>query len=689
MYKKSRSLISQIVWHASLLLTALTSYAEESSSDDWSRIKEDGTIVQLRHFIRENPESDELNDAATRLVQKLTEQQDLLGLVEFQREFTDFELPVKRAKNEYQSLVRKHSGLDTRFAFREGKIGERYVPVLSHSYSSTNTRYINGHAVNETTYHDSTSGGYDQNRYGFTVVYQLFNESAKNYIIRLRVSGSSSMTELKVVGGGAWEGEERHKEQKKTVQLAQETSYLVRAGETIKDQLIAGETKPEDFKMDILEVVPVSNEWIEKLQELLEPEKDEQEQEDPVPEGFWNQVVYYSHTFWQSVSGLFDDLIEQAAPEDRLKLIESYLLDARADKWHEVLKQRYTEAAVRRIEIELQPEARYDRDFDSEVVAYLTNKSGYDLVIDYQPNFGASGQVIIVNGKRNRLVLRGKGKSRDNLRLTINQAVNRNPLVVKQNTNARSGPSQAEIDLRIADRNAAREEKSYFNKATNFEGIKAYLEKLPNGKRRAEVEAKIEPVLFADATTVSGTDFYRKMVPTDKQRSEFESHAQTVWKKHGFRDNGDGTVTDLRSNLMWMRCSPEQSWNGTSCSGKAKSFSWDTAMQAAKTFVFAGKKDWRLPTKKELSSIVVCSSGKREGFDKKGAGGWCQGHYNKPTIDTAVFPDTPSSQFWTSSPLANNKGSAWGISFSAGGDDGSGYYKSRNLYVRLVRSHRE
>jgi hypothetical protein len=62
-----------------------------------------------------------------------------------------------------------------------------------------------------------------------------------------------------------------------------------------------------------------------------------------------------------------------------------------------------------------------------------------------------------------------------------------------------------------------------------------------------------------------------------------------------FVDNGDGTITDRATGLMWQR------------SGSSKAVSW----RSAKLYVdelngtqFAGHSDWRLPTIEELASLV-------------------------------------------------------------------------------------
>jgi hypothetical protein len=66
----------------------------------------------------------------------------------------------------------------------------------------------------------------------------------------------------------------------------------------------------------------------------------------------------------------------------------------------------------------------------------------------------------------------------------------------------------------------------------------------------------------------------------------------SVYGVNEFVDNGDGTVTDLSTGLMWM-----QHDNG-------EAISWENALAFAVDFEYAGYSDWRLPNAKELQSIV-------------------------------------------------------------------------------------
>lgn len=137
-----------------------------------------------------------------------------------------------------------------------------------------------------------------------------------------------------------------------------------------------------------------------------------------------------------------------------------------------------------------------------------------------------------------------------------------------------------------------------------------------------------------------------------------------------YTDHGDGTVTHKPTNLMWQRCMVGQSWDGKTCVGTATQMSWDNAK--ALTSTLAGKADWRMPTRNELSSLV---------------------DYTKttpPTLNSSLFPNDRASNVWSGSPYAGDASYAWYISFNGGssgydyrsGNDG---YVSYNYGVRLVR----
>jgi len=150
---------------------------------------------------------------------------------------------------------------------------------------------------------------------------------------------------------------------------------------------------------------------------------------------------------------------------------------------------------------------------------------------------------------------------------------------------------------------------------------------------------------------------------------------QATTPSNQFKDNGNGTITDTKTGLMWKKCSEGQT--GNNCKGVAQSYSWQNALTQAQTVnqtVFASYKDWRVPNIKELTSIV-----EEQCID--------------PAINMAIFPNTPNNTdisrntsnnwFWSSSPYAYDSKGAWIVHFIDGTPLPFG--KNEYGYVRLVR----
>jgi hypothetical protein len=132
-----------------------------------------------------------------------------------------------------------------------------------------------------------------------------------------------------------------------------------------------------------------------------------------------------------------------------------------------------------------------------------------------------------------------------------------------------------------------------------------------------------------------------------------------VWAKpdSAYIDNGNGTVTDIETKLMWQQATAGK-WN------------WYSAMSYCEHLSLAGYTGWELPTLDELRTLVDRSSG-----------------YN-PTINRTYFPDTFSWFYWSSttpdwSSTTPAPSDAWGMSFN-GGTGGMGS-KDVSCYVRAVR----
>ncbi|HPY42600.1 MAG TPA: DUF1566 domain-containing protein, partial [Thiolinea sp.] len=126
-----------------------------------------------------------------------------------------------------------------------------------------------------------------------------------------------------------------------------------------------------------------------------------------------------------------------------------------------------------------------------------------------------------------------------------------------------------------------------------------------------------------------------------------------------FTNNGDETVTDKQTGLMWQHCLDGLS--GTDCmSGTLKSYTWSEALQRAVNLNnsggFANHLDWRLPNIKELMSLVetACTA---------------------VAINLEVFPNVYSGDWhaeWSSTPYAGpmqanfNSSAAFVLQFGPG-----------------------
>jgi hypothetical protein len=153
--------------------------------------------------------------------------------------------------------------------------------------------------------------------------------------------------------------------------------------------------------------------------------------------------------------------------------------------------------------------------------------------------------------------------------------------------------------------------------------------------------------------------------------------AQYSGAQPSYNVNGDGTTTDLNTGLMWMTVPVEN-------------LTWAEATAGASTDRTAGYADWRLPTIKELYSLMAFSG-------SVGASAAASTPFIDTTAFTFEYGDTANgerfidAQYWSSTHYVGTtmKGAdtAFGVNFADGRIKGYPTADNSEHYVRYVRGN--
>lgn len=146
-----------------------------------------------------------------------------------------------------------------------------------------------------------------------------------------------------------------------------------------------------------------------------------------------------------------------------------------------------------------------------------------------------------------------------------------------------------------------------------------------------------------------------------------------------FTDNGDNTVTDNVTGLMWIQ---DHVAMGTIAGVNwASTMSWTDAIDNCEALAYAGKSDWRLPNAYELFSICLFENGAIPyGVDADGIKG-----SGAPFINERAFPNTKSSNYWSATTYPNGTTYALNVNFNNGNLSNVDGIKTGSRYVRAVR----
>jgi hypothetical protein len=167
----------------------------------------------------------------------------------------------------------------------------------------------------------------------------------------------------------------------------------------------------------------------------------------------------------------------------------------------------------------------------------------------------------------------------------------------------------------------------------------------------------------------------------------FGQDAQYTGNEPAYKDNRDGTVTDLNTGLMWQ-------------SDPGEKMTFRQAVAGASKFRLAEYKDWRLPTIKELYSLILFSGTDPDPMSRDSV-------RQKPFIDRKYFkfqygkPERGErvidSQFATSTKYVSTTmwgdETMFGVNFADGRIKGYGMRSPRGggekkFYVLYVRGNR-
>lgn len=84
-----------------------------------------------------------------------------------------------------------------------------------------------------------------------------------------------------------------------------------------------------------------------------------------------------------------------------------------------------------------------------------------------------------------------------------------------------------------------------------------------------------------------------KCYPTDAGKGYYAIYVRgEAYGQNDFQNNGDGTITDKATGLMWQQ------------DDSGESMDWESSLSYCEDLNLAGYDDWRLPNAKELQSIV-------------------------------------------------------------------------------------
>ncbi|MCB1306545.1 MAG: DUF1566 domain-containing protein [Leptospiraceae bacterium] len=162
-----------------------------------------------------------------------------------------------------------------------------------------------------------------------------------------------------------------------------------------------------------------------------------------------------------------------------------------------------------------------------------------------------------------------------------------------------------------------------------------------------------------------------------------------------YTNNADGTITDNRTSLMWVNSADT---NGDSSINSSDKLTQSSAVSYCSSLTYAGHSDWRLPTVKELYSLMNFGQGRDPSSCTNCASGNLSG---KTFMDDSVFSvgfgDTSSGERLIDGQYASTNvyggkifdtdTGVFGVNFVDGRIKGYECNSTKTFYVQCVRGN--
>ena len=156
-----------------------------------------------------------------------------------------------------------------------------------------------------------------------------------------------------------------------------------------------------------------------------------------------------------------------------------------------------------------------------------------------------------------------------------------------------------------------------------------------------------------------------------------------------YRVLSKGAVLDKSTNLIWTRCplsTDDKPISDFNCTGTKKIYTWDQAKEVCEKLAYEGRTDWRLPTIRELQSIVyyhhkpTTSENYSQVVEKVFPKAVTQEDLQYDSYDffgetVYCLHNTCYQHYWSSTNLSGHSDLMWAINFYTGVLQWDSYYE--------------